>query len=84
MENTAGRSSWGQLWFFSLVQFSRSVVSDCDPMDCSTPAFPVHHQLLELVQTHVHQVGDAIQPPHPLSSPSPPAFSLSQHQGLFK
>ena len=51
-------------------------------MHCSTPGFPVHHQLLELTQTHVHWVGDAIQPSHPLSSPSPPAFNLSQHQGL--
>ena len=50
----------------------------CDPMDCSTPGFPVHHQLPELAQTHVHQVSDAIQPFHPLSSLSPPAFSLSQ------
>ena len=55
-----------------------------DPMDCSTPGFPVHHQLPELAQTHVHWVGDAIQPSHPLSSPSPPAFNLSQHQGLFQ
>ena len=55
-----------------------------DPMDCSTPGFPVHIQLPELAQTHVHQVDDAIQPSHPLSSPSPPAFSLSQHQGLFQ
>ena len=55
----------------------------CDPMDCSMPGFPVHHQLLEFTQTHVHWVGDAIQPPHPLSSCSP-AFSLSQHQSLFK
>ena len=47
------------------------------------PGFPVHHQLLELAQTHVHRIGDAIQPSHPLSSPSPPAFNLSQHQGLF-
>ena len=54
----------------------------CDPMICSTLGFPVHHQLLELAQTHVHRVGDAIQPSHPLSSP--PAFSLSQHQGLFQ
>ena len=53
-------------------------------MDRSTPGLPVHHQLPELTHTHVHQVGDAIQPPHLLSSPSPPAFSLSQHQGLFK
>ena len=54
----------------------------CDPMDCSTPGFPVHHQLLELAQTHVHQVGDAIQPSHPVLSLSPPAFTLSHHQGL--
>ena len=52
-------------------------------MDCSTPGFPVHHQLPELTQTHVHWVGHAIQPSHPLSSPSPPAFNPSQHQGLF-
>ena len=52
-------------------------------MDCSMPGFPVHHQLLELAQTHVHRVGDIIQPSHPLSSPSP-AFNLSQHQGLFQ
>ena len=51
------------------------------PMDCSTPGLPVHHQLLESTQTHVHWVGDAIQPSHPLSPPSPPALSLSQHQG---
>ena len=68
------------------VQFS-SVTQSCltlwDPMDCSTPGFPVH-QLPELAQTHVHRVGDAIQPSHPLSSPSPPIFNLSQHEGLFK
>ena len=56
----------------------------CDPMDCSTPGFPVHHQLTELVQIHVRQGGDAIQPSHPLLSPSPPAFNLSQHQDLFQ
>ena len=55
----------------------------CDPMDCSMPGLPVHHQLPDLAQTHVHQVGDAIQASHPLSSTSPPAFNLSQHQGLF-
>ena len=69
-----------------------------DPMDCSLPGssvhgifqartmpgFPIHHQLQELAQTHVHQVSDAIQPSHSLSSPSPPTFNLSQHQGLFK
>ena len=53
-------------------------------MDCSTPGFPVHHQLPELIQTHIHRISDAIQPSHPLSSPSPPAFNLSQHQGLFQ
>ena len=53
-------------------------------LDYSMPGFPLHHQLPELTQTHVHQVGDAIQPSHPLSSPSPPAFNHSQHQGLFQ
>ena len=56
----------------------------CNPMDCSTPGFPIHHQLPELAQTHVHRVRDAIQPSHPLSSPSVPAFNLSRHQGLFQ
>ena len=56
----------------------------CDPMDCSTPGFPVHHQFPELTQTHVHRVGDAIQPSHPLSCPSPPTFNLSQYHGLFQ
>ena len=63
------------------IQFS-SVAQSCptlgNPMDCSTPGLPLHHQLPNLTQTHVHQVGDAIQPSHPLSSPSPPAFILSQ------
>ena len=70
-----------------LVQFSsvtQSCLTLCNPMDCSTPGLPAHHQLLEFTQTHVHWVGDAIQPSPPLSSPSPPAFNLSQHQGLFK
>ena len=56
----------------------------CHPMDCSMPGLPVHHQILAFTQTHVHWVGDAIQPSHPLSSPSPPSFNLSQHQGLLK
>ena len=56
----------------------------CNPTDCSTPGLPVHHQLLELAQTHVHRVSDAIQPSDPLSSPCPPALNLSEHQGLFK
>ena len=55
----------------------------CDPMDCSMPGLPVLHRLPELAQTHVHQVSDVIQPSLPLSSTSPPAFNLSQHQGLF-
>ena len=72
---------------FSSVQFSL-VTQMCptlrDPMDQSTPGLPVHHQLPEFNQTHLHWVGDAIQPSHPLSSPSPPALNPSQHQGLFK
>ena len=67
-------------------QFSsvaQSCLTLCDPMDCSPPSFPVHHQPPEPIQTHVHQVCDATQPSHPLSSPSP-TFNLSQHQGLFK
>ena len=63
---------------------SQSCPTFCNPMDCGMPGPPVHHQLLESTQTHVHWVGDAIQPSHPLSSPSPPALDLSQHQGLFK
>ena len=66
----------------SSLQFSCSVMSTPQPIDCSISHHPVHHQLLELAQTHVYWVGDAIQPSHPLSSPSPPAFNLSQHQGL--
>ena len=69
------------------LQFSsaaQSCLTLCKPMDCSMPGFPVYHQLPELAQTHVHQVGDAIQPSHPLSSPPPTAFNLSQHQGLFQ
>ena len=62
--------------------FAQSCPNLCNPMDCSTPGFPVHHQLPELAQTHVHQVTDAIQPSHPLLSPSPPTFDLSQHQSL--
>ena len=64
----------------SVSSVSQSCPTLCEPMDCSMPGFPVHHQLLELAQTHVHQVGDAIQPSHPLSSPSPPAFNLSQNR----
>ena len=71
----------------SSVQFSsvaQSCQTLCNLMDCSTPGFPVHHQLPEFTQAHLHWVGDAIQPYHPLSSPSPPPLNLSQDQGLFK
>ena len=63
---------------------SLSRVPLCDTMDCSKPGLPVHHQLPELAQTHVHRVGDAIRSCHPLSSPFPPAFSLAQHESLFQ
>ena len=69
---------------FSSVHFGHCHVRLCNPMDRSTPGLPVHHQLPEPTQTHVHRVGDAIQPSHPLLSPSPPAFNLSKHQGLFQ
>ena len=68
---------------FQLSSVTLSCPTLCDPKDCSTPGFPVHHQLLEFTQTHVHRVSDAIQPSHPLSSHSPLTFNLSQHQGLF-
>ena len=67
------------MWGVSSV--AQSCPTPCDPMNCRTPGLTVHHQLLESTQTHVHQVGDAIQPSHPLSSPSPPALNFSQHQG---
>ena len=67
---------------FSLV--TQSCPTLCYPMDCSTPGLSVHHQLPHFAQTHGHRVSDTIQPSHPLSSPSPPAFNLSQHQGRFK
>ena len=71
-------------WYLS-VQFSGSVMSDSlQPMNCSTPGLPVHHQLPQFTQTHVHCVGDAFQSFHPLLSPSPPALNLSQDQGLFQ
>ena len=68
---------------YQLSSVPQSCVTLCDPMDGSTPGFPVHYQLLELAQTHVHPIGDVIQPSHPLFSPSS-ALSLSQHRGLFK
>ena len=92
------RSLTGSLFSFSIfppeiqclglcVQFSsvaQSCPTLCNPMSCSTPGLPVHHQLPDFTQTHVHWVGDAIQPSHPLSSPSPPASNPSQHQSLFQ
>ena len=75
-------------YFIGFNEIFRSVAQSClticDPMDCSTPGLPAHHQLPESTQTHVQWVGDAIQPSHPLSSPSPPALNLSQLQGLFQ
>ena len=76
---------WPKYW--SSVQFSsvsQSCLTLCDSMNHSTPGLPVHRQLLEFTQTHVHQVGDSIQPSHTLSSPSPPVLNPSQHQGLFQ
>ena len=79
--------SWQHITFLSSVQFS-SVSQLCptfwDPMNCIMPGLPVHHQLPEFTQTHVHRVSDAIQPSHPLTSPSPPAPNPSQHQSLFQ
>ena len=69
---------------FQFSSVAQSCLTVCDPMNHSTPGLPIHHQLLESTQTHVHWVNDAIQPSHPLSSHSPPALNLSQHQGLFK
>ena len=77
----AGVLEWGAIAFSTVAQ---SCPTLCDPMNCSTPGLPVHHQLPKITQTHVHRVTDAIQPSHPLSSPSPPAFNLSQHQGPFQ
>ena len=72
------------LFSFSVISVAQSCPTLCDPMNHSAPALPVHHQLPESTQTHVHWVGDAIQPSHPLLSLSPPALNLSQNQGLFK
>ena len=89
LENSAVAAGLEKVGFHSNpkeVQFSsvaQSCPTLCNAIDCSKPGFPVYHQLPEPAQTYVHWVGDAIQPSHPLSSPSPPDFSLSQHQGLF-
>ena len=72
------------IYVYISVQFTLSCPTICDLMDYCTPGLPVHCQLLEFTQTHVHGVGDAIQPSHPLLSPAPPALNLSKHQGLFQ
>ena len=87
-----GRSiSQSKRWLFKLNECSVQLSSVaqlcttlCDPMDCSTPGFPVHHQLLDFAQTHVHPISDAIKPSGPLLSPSPHVFNISQHQGPFQ
>ena len=76
------RATWEDPSVFSSV--AQSCRTLCDPMNRSRPGLPVHHQLPEFTQTHIHRVSDAIQPSHPLSSPSPPAPNLSQHQSLFQ
>ena len=73
-----------KVWLSQFSSVAQWCPNLCNPMDCSTADFPVHHRLPELAQTHVHQVDDAIQPSHLLLSPSPPDFNLSQHQGLFQ
>ena len=79
------------LWYIYTMEYSvqfssvsQSCPTLCDPMNCSPPGLPVHHQLPEFTQTHVHRVSDAIQPSHPLSSPFPPSPNSSQHQSLFQ
>ena len=81
VHNKLGNFSRDRNQFSSVCQSCSTL---CDPMNCSTPGLPVHHQLLEFTQTHVHQVGDVIQPSHPLSSPYSPATNPSQHQSLFQ
>ena len=71
-------------WYIQFSSVAQSCLTLCDSMNCSTPGLPVHHQLWESTQSYVHWIGDAIQPSHPLSSPSPPVLNLSQHQGLFQ
>ena len=87
-EQRHGLFHWQAALYVDVGDFSFSSVAHlcptlCYPMDCSTLGFPVHHQLLDLTQAHVHRFSDAIQPSHPLMSPSP-TFNLSQHEGLFQ
>ena len=81
-------SSYMYIYIYIYISSSNSVTQLCpplcNPMNCSTSVLPIHHQLLDSTQTHAHWVGDAIQPSHPLLSPSPPALNLSQHEGLFR
>ena len=90
MENFSGsidkpvKQQKSVVWWDQFSSVAQSCLTLCDPMNRSTLGLPVHYQLLEFTQTHVHWVGDVFQPSHPLSSPSPPALNLSQHQGLFK
>ena len=84
MQITVKIKEYLQSLLFQFSSVAQSCLTLCDPMNRSTPGFPVHHQLPEFIQSHVHRVGDAIQPSHPLSSPSPPAPNPSQHQGLFQ
>ena len=82
-------SSWQQdqdfwsIWFLRFSLVAQTYLTLCNPMDCGMPGLFVHHQILELAQNHVHRVSDAIQPSYPLLSPTPPAFNVSQHQGLL-
>ena len=84
LSSLGGYSPWGCKESVQFSSVTQSCPTLCDPMNHSTPGLPVHHQLPEFTQTHVHQVSDAIQPSHPLSSPSPPAPNPSQHQSLFQ
>ena len=79
-----GIQNWKMITSDQIRSVVQSCLTICNPMNRSTPGLPVHHQLPEFTQTHVHRVGDAIQPSHPLSSPSPPAPNPSQHQSLFQ
>ena len=83
-EMTHAATIFHSKWQVQSSSVTQSCLTLCDSMDCSTPGLPVHHQPLEFTQTHLYRVGDAIQPSYPLLSPSPPAFNLSQHQGLFQ
>ena len=77
-------NDWYLIYIYQFSSVAQSCLTLCHAMNHSMPGLPVHHQLPESTQSHVHSVGDAIQPSHPLSSPSPPALNLSQHQGIFK